>query len=69
MLFIRDFAVHEREGGILLRNGDFQRFLVTNNKESLRVHLNATQRFRRAQLAMQNVRIPWIFSARRSVTV
>jgi hypothetical protein len=68
VLFIRDFTVRKHERGILLRNGDFQRFLVSENKENLRAHLNASFRFRVAQLAVKNARIPWIFSTRRSST-
>jgi hypothetical protein len=66
VLFIRELAVREHERGILLRNGDFQRFLVTKNKEALRVHLNASSRFRDAHLAVKNARVPWIFSTRRA---
>ena len=66
MLFIRELTVHKHERNILLRNGDFQRFLVTMNKERLRVQLNASARLRAAQLAVTNVRMPWMFSTRRS---
>ena len=63
MLFIRELTVHKHERNILLRNGDFQRFLVTMNKERLRVQLNASARL---GAAVTNVRMPWIFSTRRS---
>ena len=39
---------------------------ATKDKESLRVHLNASYRFHDVQLTVRNVRIPWIFSTRRS---
>jgi hypothetical protein len=65
-LFIRELTVRKHERSFLLRNGDFQRFLVTMNKERLRVQSSASARLRAAQLAVTHVRLPWIFSTRRT---